>query len=69
VEEIGNMDEDKSKLFKEALASEGQQDNGKHRINVKKVTFLFRTVISGFFYGKYRRLCLLVAHSKGSLLS
>lgn len=41
MEEIGDLDEDRSKLFKEALASEGQQNlTGKQKIIVKKVTFL-----------------------------
>jgi hypothetical protein len=40
VEEIGDLDADKSKLFKEALASEGQQSStGKQKIIMKKVIF------------------------------
>jgi len=43
VEEIGDLDADNSKLFKEALASERQQGfNEKQKINLKKVTFIFR---------------------------
>lgn len=42
MEEIGDLDADKSKLFKEALASEGQQGfTGKQKMNMKKVTFRF----------------------------
>lgn len=43
MEEIGDLDSDKSKLFKEALANEKEQDSTrKQKINMKKVTFRCR---------------------------
>ena len=76
MEEIGDLDADKSNLFQEALASEGQQNStGNKKIVMKKVILcsdkdiscIVDTILTcrtKFFLAQLRYFLLLISNSR-----